>query len=125
MSAPRFTSVEDYFGSQDPTKAKTLRAIFDLVLGEFPQLAPKIAWNVPQIQRNGMYIVGVAAYKHHLTYAPWSTKVIEDFEARLEKYIVFKNCFQIPVDWEIDEELIKDLVKARLAELDGELPQQQ
>jgi uncharacterized protein YdhG (YjbR/CyaY superfamily) len=44
--------------------------------------------------------------------------VIEDFKARLRKFVLFKNCFQIPVDWEIDTELVKDLVLATLAELD-------
>jgi hypothetical protein len=38
----------------------------------------------------------------------------------LGKFVLFKNCFQIPVDWEIDRELGKDLVRARLAELDLE-----
>jgi hypothetical protein len=33
------------------------------------------------------------------------------------KFVVMKNCFQIPVDWEIDRKLVKDLVQARLAEL--------
>ena len=51
------------------------------------------------IHRDGKYIVGVAAYKNHLTISPWSLRVIEDFKPRLEKYVVFKNCFQIPVDW--------------------------
>jgi hypothetical protein len=32
---------------------------------------------------------------------------------RLGKFVGFKNCFQIHVDWEIDIELV-----ARLAELD-------
>jgi len=44
--------------------------------------------------------------------------VIADFKGRLKKFIVFKGCFQIPVDWEIDEKLLKDLVLARLDELD-------
>ncbi len=43
---------------------------------------------------------------------------MEDFQVRLEKFVVMKNCFQISVDWEIDRELVKDLVRARLAELD-------
>jgi len=46
--------------------------------------------------------------------------VINDFKVRLEKFVLFKNCFQIPVDWEIDRKLVKDLVRARLAELDCE-----
>ena len=54
----------------------------------------------------------------HLTFAPWSPCVIGDFKVRLGKFVVKMNLFQIPVDWEIDRELVKDLVRARLAELD-------
>jgi len=43
---------------------------------------------------------------------------MEDFKNRLGEFVVFKNCFQIPVDWKVDKKLVKDLVRARLAELD-------
>ena len=116
---PRFSSVEEYLASlEDPTKEKTLRSVIDLILSQFPGLESKIAWNVPTIHRNGKYVAGVCAYKHHLTFSPWSSRVIEGFKVRLGKFVVFKTCFQIPVDWEIDRELVKDLVRARLAELD-------
>ena len=122
--SPRFSSVEEYLASQDPTKARTLRSVIDLILAEFPKLESKISWNVPTIHRNGKYVAGICAYKHHLTFSAWSPRVIEDFKGpsrtggRLGKFVVWKNCFQIPVDWEIDRELVKDLVRARLAELD-------
>jgi uncharacterized protein len=118
MRSPKFSSVEEYLAAQDPAKERTLRAIIDLILAEFPELAPKISWNVPTIHRNGEYVVGVCAYKHHLTFSAWSPRVIKDFKVRLGKFVVFKNCFQIPIDWEVDRELVKDLVRARLAELD-------
>src|SRR6476659_8408847 len=120
MSSPRFASVEAYLASVDPVKAGTLRSIIELILAEFPGLESKISWNVPTIHRNGKYVAGVCAYKRHLTFSPWSPQIIEDFKskARLGKYVVFKNCFQIPVDWEVDRKLIKDLVRARLDELD-------
>jgi uncharacterized protein YdhG (YjbR/CyaY superfamily) len=118
MSPPRFNSIEDYLASVDPTKAKTLRSVIDFILAEFPQLESKISWNVPTIHRAGKYVVGLAAYKHHLTFSAWSPRVIADFKERLGKFVVFKNCFQIPVDWKVDRELVKDLVRARLAELD-------
>ena len=124
MKSPRFNSVEEYLASVDPTKARTLRCVIDLILVEFPELESKISWNVPTIHRNGKYVAGICAYKHHLTFAPWSPRVIKDFKGpsrtggRLGKFVVWKNCFQIPVDWEIDRELVKDLVRARLAELD-------
>jgi uncharacterized protein len=114
----KITLVDDYLSSLEPVKAKTLRAIIDFILSEFPHLECKISWNVPQIHLHGQYIFGVSALKNHLALAPWSSRVIEDFEGRLEKYVVRKNLFQIPIDWEIDTELLKDLVNARLAELD-------
>jgi uncharacterized protein len=116
--ASRFDSLEDYLASVDATKAKTIRAIIESILTHFPELEVKISWNVPQIHRNGQYVFGVSALKSHLTLAPWSARVIEDFRARLEQYVVRKNLFQIPVDWDIDAALLKDLVQARLAELD-------
>src|SRR3979490_626053 len=107
----RLNSVEKYLASQDPAKERTLRSVIDLILAEFPELESKISWNVPTIHRNGKYVVGVCAYKHHLTFSPWRPRVIEDFKGpsrtggRLGKFVVMKNCFQIPVDWEIDRKL--------------------
>ena len=118
MKSLRFNSVEEYLASVDPAKERTLRSVIDLILAEFPELESKISWNVPTIHRNGKYVAGICAYKHHLTFAPWSPHVIEDFKVRLGNFVVLKNCFQIPVDWGIDRKLVKDLVRARLAELD-------
>jgi uncharacterized protein len=95
--SPRFKSVEEYLASVDPAKARTLRSVIDLILAEFPELESKISWNVPTIHRNGKYVVGVCAYKHHLTFSAWSSRVIKDFKVRLGKFVVWKNCFQIPV----------------------------
>ena len=121
MPTPKFKSVKEYLAAQDGTKAKTLKSVIDFILAQFPELECKISWNVPTIHFNGKYVFGVAAYKNHLTLAPWSATIIENFQRRLEKYVVFKNCFQIPVDWAIDTKLVKDLVLARLAELDSSI----
>lgn len=118
MSARKFDTVEDYLAALDPVKARTIRSVFDVILPEFPGLESKMAWNVPHIHRNGKYVAGLAAYKNHLTYSPWSVRVLDGFRARLETFVVFKNCFQLPADWEVDRALVKDLVRARLAELD-------
>ena len=118
MMKKRPASVEEYLASVDPVKARTIKSVIDLILAEFPELESKISWNVPTIHRQGKYVAGICAYQHHLTFAPWSPRVIKDFKARLGKFIVKAHCFQLPVDWEVDRELVKDLVRARLAELD-------
>ena len=119
----KFNPVEEYLASLESepdghsTKARTLRSVIDFILAQFPELESKISWNVPTIHRNGKYVVGLCAYKHHLTFSAFSPRVIEDFKGpsrtggRLGKFVVKANCFQIPVDWEIDGKLVKDLVR--------------
>src|SRR6267154_6387990 len=93
--SPRFKSVEEYLASVESepdghsTKARTLRSVIDLILTQFPELESKISWNVPTIHRNGKYVAGICAYKHHLTFSPWSSRVIEDFKVRLAKFVFF------------------------------------
>jgi uncharacterized protein YdhG (YjbR/CyaY superfamily) len=118
MPAAKFSTVEDFLIAQGPAQQKTLRAIIDFILAEFPDLACKLAWNVPQIHRGDKYVFGFNAFKDHLALAPWSTAVLGQFKERLTGYVVKTNLFIVPVDWEVDRELIRDMVQARLAELD-------
>jgi len=120
MSSNKFESVEHYLRSLDSTKEHTLRRVIDVIMDTFPSLECKLAWNVPQIYRGSDYIFGLSALKNHLALAPWSTDVIDQFKPQLDSdgYQVKKHLFQIPVDWHINEQLLQDMVKARLAELD-------
>jgi uncharacterized protein len=94
LKSPRFNSVEEYLASVDPAKKRTLRFVIALILAEFPELESKISWNVPTIHRKGRYVVGLAAYKHYLTFAPWSPRVIEDFKVRLGKFVSGRTAFR-------------------------------
>lgn len=118
MPAGNFETVDQYIASLDETKGETIRKILDLVTTEFPELETKLAWNLPMVHKKGKYIAGLAAYKNHLSFSPWSADVLKTFTPRLSDYVVTKNMFQIPVDWCIDVSLVRDLVSARLAELD-------
>lgn len=118
MSAAKFDTIDAYLDAVEAQKAQTLKSIIDFVVTEFPDMEAKIAWNVPHLHRDGKYVMGLAAYKKHLTVSPWSVFVMDDFKQRMAPLVVFKNCFQIPVDWEIDHDLLRDLIRARLAELE-------
>ena len=118
MAAPKFNSVDEFIAAQGPAQQKTLRAIIDFILAEFPELGCQLAWNVPQIHRGEKYVFGFNAFKDHLALAPWSTAVLGQFKERLTGYVVKVNTFMVPVDWEIDQDLIRDMVRARLAELE-------
>lgn len=117
-----FNSVQEYLDSLSIDsvsigKSDTIKKILRFVTNEFPDLEIKLAWNVPTIHKSGQYVVGVAAYKHHITFSVFSKRVIQNHSALLDSYKSFQNCFQIPVNWELDEELIRTLVAARLVEI--------
>jgi uncharacterized protein YdhG (YjbR/CyaY superfamily) len=117
-----FNSVQEYLDSLSIDsvsigKVDTIKKILSFVTNEFPDLEIKLAWNVPTIHKSGQYVVGVAAYKHHITFSVFSKRVIQNHSALLDSYKSFQNCFQIPVNWELDEELIRTLVAARLVEI--------
>jgi len=119
VSAPRFTSLDDYLASLDAVKAATLHTVVDAITDYFPDLTVKIAWNVPQVHRGKDYVFGMSAAKNHLTLAPWGNGVFEAFRDRLTGYTMGKGTFQVPVDWNVDADLLRDMVAARLFELDG------
>lgn len=80
---------------------------------------PKLARNVPQSERDGEYVFGVSALEKHLSRARWSEAVIDEYRDRLERdgSIVKQGPIQVPDDWELDHELLRSLLRARVAEL--------
>ena len=120
MTAARFTTLDEYLASLDSVRATTLRRVITSIQESFPDLTVKIAWNVPHLQRpDGKYVFGTNAAKNHLTLAPWSNDVFDTFRDRLAGYTLGKGTFQVPVDWDVDADLLHDMVAARLTELDG------
>lgn len=54
---------------------------------------------------------------------PWSAQVLELFRPRLEQsFVVLKTTFHVPEDWDVDQQLLADLVRARIAELATPIP---
>ncbi|MFM7678938.1 MAG: iron chaperone [Roseiflexaceae bacterium] len=113
----RYASVADYYATLAPAQLHTMRELLDFVIAEFPQLDVKIAWNKPHVHRNGHYVLGVDAARKHLMFHPWSVPVFERFLPRLTGYVTGKRTFQIPLGWQLDQALIRDIVTAQLAEM--------
>jgi uncharacterized protein YdhG (YjbR/CyaY superfamily) len=62
------------------------------------------------------YVFGVSVTKKYILMAPWSTKVLKQFIPKLSDYTVNKKTIAIPNDWKVDEKLLQQMVKSRLAE---------
>ncbi|MCX6426310.1 MAG: DUF4287 domain-containing protein [Actinobacteria bacterium] len=115
-SSKRFATPAKYFQSLDPAQAKTIKAMFSAITKKYPELKLVIAWNQPMLTFGKHYVFGVSAAKKHISFAPWSTDVIEKFSSKLKDYDVKKKTISVPNDWKVDEKLLQAMVKARLLE---------
>ena len=116
VSAHRHETPAQFYKSIDPTQAKTVRAIMKAITDKYPELELVIAWNQPMLRINTFYVFGASVSKNHISIAPWSTEVLDEFRPKLGEYRVTKNTIAVPNDWDIDIKLLQAMVKARLVE---------
>jgi uncharacterized protein YdhG (YjbR/CyaY superfamily) len=115
-TAKRFETPDEYYKTIEPEQEKTMRRIFTIIQKKYPQSELVIAWNQPMLKLGNDYIFGMSAAKKHILIAPWSTAVLESFQDRLKHLDLKKKTIGIPNDWKVEEDLILDLVQARISE---------
>jgi uncharacterized protein len=115
----RFDTLDDYLKPLDETKRSTVLAIIKAITGKFRKAEVVIAWNQPMIKIDGHYIFGVSVQTHHILIAPWGDGILEQFKPRLGGYKVNKKTIQVPVDWKPDAALLRDMISARLSEIEA------
>lgn len=111
-SARRFENVDDYLAEHDVVKQQTVRAILTSITKAFPDAEIVIAWNQPMVKLNGKYVFGMGIFTKHILIAPYDSEVIDRFRERLAAYEVNKKTIKVPVDWHVDDELLRDLIDA-------------
>ena len=116
-SSRRHDTPTDYYKTVDPKQATTMRKIFKTIQTKYPKTELVIAWNQPMLKLGNDYIFGATATKKHILMSPWSSDVLADFADRLEHLELKKKTIGVPNDWKVEEKLILDMVKARIAEL--------
>jgi uncharacterized protein YdhG (YjbR/CyaY superfamily) len=115
-SSKKFETPAEYYKTVAPQQATTMRKIFKTIQTKYPKTELVIAWNQPMLKLGNDYIFGVSAATKHILIAPWSTDVLETFHDRLEHLDLKKKTIGVPNDWKVEEKLILDMVKARIAE---------
>lgn len=119
-SSKRFDTIDQYLKPCDPTAQETVRAILSVIAKKYPKSEAVIAWNHPLVRLEGKYLFGVDVLKKYLLISPLSADIIEEFTPVLEgKGLgVNKKTIQVPLDWKVDAKLIRDMVAARIVELE-------
>lgn len=111
-SSRRYETVGDYLAEHDAVKRQTVHSILSVITEEFPDAEVVIAWNQPMVKLSGKYVFGLGVFAKHILIAPYDSEVIEQFRDRLSGYSLNKKTIKVPVDWDVDAPLLRDLVAA-------------
>ncbi len=95
-----------------------LRRVRQLVLAVDPELTQTLSYQMPTFKKHGKAVFHFAAQKNHLGIYP-TPSAIEHFAVRLGGYKTSKGAIQIPWSLPLDEELIQDLVRFNLEQLEN------
>ncbi len=110
--------IETYINQTPLEIQPLLRRVRQLVLEVDPELTQTLSYQMPTFKKNGRAVFHFAAQKNHLGIYP-TPAAIEQFTARLAGYKTSKGAIQIPYTLALDEELIQDLVRANLKDLEN------
>jgi uncharacterized protein YdhG (YjbR/CyaY superfamily) len=98
---------------------QALSAIVDHVRGLVPAAEEGRSYGVPALLYRGKPLLGLAAAKTHLSLYPFSPAAVESVKDRLAGFSVSKGTIRFTVDQPIPDDVVTQLVQARVREIEG------
>ncbi len=88
-----------------------------MILDVVPEAEEGISYRVPAFRVHGKVVAGLAAFKDHLSYLPFSGSVLGQLGDELRGYTMTKGSLHFPVDRPLPKTLVKKLIAVRLDEI--------
>ncbi|MCO5298306.1 MAG: DUF1801 domain-containing protein [Fimbriimonadaceae bacterium] len=121
----RSKDVDAYISTQPPETRRALEALRSCIWKAAPGVSEQMNYNIPAFalveggKRDKQIMI--AGYAKHVGFYP-SPEVIEAFADQLAGYKSAKGSVQFPLSEPIPEALVVEMVKVRLAQLEGAEP---
>lgn len=109
----KYKTVDEYFAAAPAHTLHLLKELRAIVKQAAPKAEEVISYNMPAIKQDKV-LVYYAAYNGHIGFYPTASPMVV-FKDRLTKYKTSKGAIQFPLDKPIPKQLVKDIVKFRLA----------
>ncbi len=108
--------VDAYLRDLEEPKKSTLETLRRTILEIVPEAEQVISYGVPAFRVEGTIVAGMAAFKDHLSYLPFSGSVLGELADELDGYTMTKSSLHFPLDSPLPKPLVKQLIAVRLAE---------
>jgi uncharacterized protein YdhG (YjbR/CyaY superfamily) len=110
-----FTSVDDYISTLPKDTQKIMQEIRKTIKTVAPKAEETISYQMPAFKLDGQYIAHYAAWKKHIGMYPVPAGD-EAFRKEIAPYLGAKSSLQFPLDKPLPLQLIRKMVKFRIAE---------
>jgi uncharacterized protein YdhG (YjbR/CyaY superfamily) len=118
MTKTRFTSVEDYIGSQSEAVQGLLNRVRSAIRKAVPGAEEVISYNIPTYKLNGRAMLYFAGWKRHFSLYPATGQLIAAFKDDLAPYEVNnKGTIRFPLSEPVPVKLIEGIAKFRAKEV--------
>lgn len=105
-------SIDEYIEAQPEDVQPLLQSIRETIKAAAPEAIEKISWQMPTFWQ-GENLIHFAAFKRHIGLYPGG-EATAIFAERLVGYKTSKGTIQLPLGKQIDYELITDIVRWRV-----------
>jgi uncharacterized protein YdhG (YjbR/CyaY superfamily) len=107
-------TIDEYILQFPPEVQEKLNTLRSVIKESAPEATEKMSWQMPTFALHGN-LVHFAAYKKHIGFYPGASG-IEKFNHEFSEYKSSKGAVQFPLDKPMPYELIRNIVKFRVAE---------
>lgn len=94
-----------------------LKSDYSKLLNDLHKLTPDseiyMSYGMPCFKYKGKYLIGVGAFKNHISLFPGS-EVVEAFEKDLINFKTSKGTIQIPLDYKLPNSLLNKIIRYRI-----------
>jgi uncharacterized protein YdhG (YjbR/CyaY superfamily) len=111
--------VDDYLAKVPDEARASLEKLRKTIRAAAPKATEGFSYGIPAFKLHGRPLVSYAALKNHCSFFPMSPAVLDAYRKELETYDTAKGTIRFPVDKPLPDALVRKLVKARIAEIEG------
>jgi uncharacterized protein YdhG (YjbR/CyaY superfamily) len=113
------SEIDDYLVTVAPDQRAALERVVELARRTVPDAVDGRSYGMPALKYAGKGLIGILAAKHHLSVFPFSPAVVDAVRDRLPGFSLSKGTIRFSVDQPLPDDVVRDLVALRRAEIEG------
>ncbi len=112
------SAIDDYLQQVTPAQKAGLERVRKIVRKAVPEAEEVISYGIPAFRYHKQYLIGLAAFKNHLSVFPTSHP-IEVLAEQLGGFELSKGSIHFTTDHPIPESIISELLRTRLKDIEA------